>query len=689
MNLRTVFILLAIMATQRPGQLQITLPNWSGTGQCVIRDGSSTRAAFPGHEQLLPCPGGSGVISCTYERAEPVDVPLQTVCDTKTIPLRRARSVAVKWPTHAQVTVDWLEIKSDGAEVRVASRTGISGDSTINVADIKGRFVRFLRVGVGPVTVAAEELLSKQPWVLPPSAPGGEILARIPTEVMAPRTYRVTGPAWAGELAPELGAVAAARGVAPGRYEIRPGYEGGVVGRPVFVNVELNRTTVVALKPEDIGGIETTADSTACPDIQSLSLWRVTPAGSTASAAEARRLVMKVPPAPGCSQRIVGLAPGAYDVVATGRGLELSHRVAVSSRAMSPVHFELPALEVSGRVLVNGRAIPDLRVGFESSSPQVPAVSAVVDSAGQYSVRLQEPGEYRASIRIGRFRAPGGERMVRFKRGRNAFDWSVEGGMLEIGIRNWDRSSPITLTIKRVRPSSPDASAEAEFQVATTEDLPVVWEGVPFADYAIQARQRRKTLEFASDQLPVSLTKDKAITSVDLELRLREAVLLLRHPAGGVVEGAKVSTSYGRDLKENQPGVFLLNDLPPGGSMLIQAPGFTPVCKLATSGSTMEVVLDVGTPIQVEFTSSPPTSILEPRGRLLGQGSDCLVSLYRFTYTLIPRADTDSSSKFQFRNFPRGSTFLFVGSPADTIEKAQRVQVGPDGILRLIVPAVK
>ena len=124
------------------------------------RRGTTVPGVQRGNTLAFGCPAHDEGVRCDFVGAEPLDVRLDAVCQTRALPARAAKPVMVRMSEHRPVTVDWVTMAWQPPGVRlVAARTIKPGDPvTLLVADDEDRFVRFSREGASPVTVPSRDL---------------------------------------------------------------------------------------------------------------------------------------------------------------------------------------------------------------------------------------------------------------------------------------------------------------------------------------------------------------------------------------------------------------------------------------------------------------------------------------------------------------------------------------------------
>ncbi len=123
----------------------------------------------------------------------------------------------VETASREPVTVEWITFTPRERGVPVVARRTFETGGRVRlwVAASESRYLRFMRPGLSPVTVAATELVAVAPpgWRLPDTPPGGEFIARIEPAEVVPERYQLRGPR-AVDLRPKDDVIAA-RGLPP------------------------------------------------------------------------------------------------------------------------------------------------------------------------------------------------------------------------------------------------------------------------------------------------------------------------------------------------------------------------------------------------------------------------------------------------------------------------------------------
>lgn len=594
---RIVSVLLAVLSVAASqtrteslstrASVQVTFPDWIQRASCVLWQDSRVVSEQRGSQQSFRCPATDEVVRCDFDGAEPVDIPLESVCSSRALPVKRAEMAAIGTNGRAELAMEWLQFEETGTVEIVATRDALAdGALSFYLARLDGRFVRFVRAGASPVTMPAATLLGGRRPVLPDSHPGGEIIARIQPGRVQPELYRVEG-AWNGEMKPDIADVVWLRGVPAGAYSIVPVYPGGVTGRPIAVIVEDEKSTAFALRTEAVGAIQVAADFMACLESDELRIAAITTATSATTTASAKKNVARLRHDGECNRTISGLQPGRYEVSLENQaGPLVTRTIEVAAQTVSSLHLTASLVQVSGLVLLNRKPLRELRVEFRPSDADVvgPPIGADIDASGRYRATLPEPGLYRATLRARGVALMGQERELIVKSGTNTFDWSLTGGTVAIQIRGRDNRAPVWVTLRRVSPTG-FGVIEETWQLTQGDRLPVVVQGLALAEYAVYARQDGISPARVSQRELVRLTMAQPEADVALQLMENFGVLSVRDPGGIPLGWASVAITELETLPQLNPGVFSLEGVVPGTPLTITAPGFTPVRVLAPAGN--------------------------------------------------------------------------------------------------------
>jgi hypothetical protein len=499
-----------------------------------------------------------------------------------------------------RVRVEWLEIAASGEAKVLVAREFDSGLLQLPVGQTDARFLRFSWEG-GSFTTVPAAALSRQTAtriVKPPA--GGELVGLIERAAVLPDRYRLESATTRLDLRPVVGTIAVS-GLPPGSYTLVPQYAGGISGAVLPIRIERGRSTIVALRPEDVGAVEAVAGSTVCAETNRLTVSRIEQKGTrTAEFAVARAGMMG-----NCTARVAGLAPGQYRVTfdRPSPRFAASAPVEVAAQIEAHVSVDSPIVHVFGTVLVNGKPPIDLTLSFRPTNHLGPPdAEAPVGPGGIFDVTLPEAGQYhvvpvRRSIAI-----LGSDRTEVFEVGPNQFDLSLEGGSVVLELVNWDKSLPVTLQLDSLQ-TVLGRSTQSEFSVLTTDPQPVALDGIGFGRYRVKARQRRQGGDvLVSESREFTIDENDPSEEIELRLERYDSRLVLRTSGGEPVRGATARIDSLTQLEETEPGVYEISGekVVPGEAIQIFAVGFAPTCRVApAAGVDLVVVADQGVPTMV------------------------------------------------------------------------------------------
>jgi hypothetical protein len=219
-------------------------------------------------------------------------------------------------------------------------------------------------------------------------------------------------------------------------------------------------------------------------------------------------------------------------------------------------------------------------------------------------------------------------------------------------------------------------------RVLPTDPLPVVFSGLGYGKYAVQAREHSASGQEGGRVAGATVILEDAQPETEIELALRHGRGILRvvDQAGVPVADATVTagtvTTGEERLMETTRGVFSLANVVPATSVLVSAPGFVPVRRLIPNESPFDVTVTRGKQVRLHFGGGNPSSIT---GSLLWPGADFPVPLHRFAVTRAP----DATGDFIVHNFPAVAGVLYIAGPFDPPEQYQPVTPDARGVIRI------
>ena len=82
----------------------------------------------------------------------------------------------------------------------------------------------------------------------------------------------------------------------------------------------------------------------------------------------------------------------------------------------------------------------------------------------------------------------GNEREVTLSAGANYSDFDLQGATLTVTLKQWARRAPVDISVTPVSMSRPGKVGD-NLRVLPTDPLPVVFSGLSYGKYAVQARE--------------------------------------------------------------------------------------------------------------------------------------------------------------------------------------------------------
>ncbi|MPZ17292.1 MAG: hypothetical protein GEV06_05190 [Luteitalea sp.] len=673
---RAILLVLAVTSMMLdpsgPGEKRVTLPAWVSGARCDVMQDEKVLLRQEGHEQRFECSDESKWVSCNFDNAEPIDLPLATLCRARALPLYEADTLVVESEEDAELKIEWLNLSWDGPAPIVATRQITSQEQTsILLSRHPQRLIRVYREGASPLTAASTDLPRDRPWSLPAPVAGAEIAVGIEQAEVRPELLRITGPSTRAAVIGNA-FLLSLPAVWPGDYVVTPVYAGGVAGRPRAVSVAEGQSELLTMQAERVGAVQAVIDQTLCGRVSGGVMKITTPRF---------REIARTALAGTCSQAVAGLSPGAYELSFEHSG-GIVARQPLTIAAQQVTSLRIGGARAYGVVLVNGQPAPGVTVEF-TAQPQddrMQNITAVSDAAGGYEAILPEPGTYRVRFERKRVELMGQDQLATISAGDNALDWSIEGGTLEVHLRGHDLHWPVDVVLRNVRPTGP-GTIRLGVEVTESQDLPLVVEGLGFGSFEVQARERQSASaqrQKSSSYQTITLDEQEHTATVTLELREYNSTLVLRDAADNPISGARV-WSWDAEWDEVARGSYSQEGASPGDQLSIRAEGFMPTCRRVTSEGETIVTLERGAPVEVVFAGYG--ALTEPAGLVRWPGTDCPVPLEGFAYVRIGAGQHDEM-KFAFPGFPRSAEIWH--SVDDFYPRHwERIYVGPDGAARV------
>jgi hypothetical protein len=678
--------LLIVAGTARLQNARLELEPWVGAGSCQLAE--VTAPVTPrGRSIEFDCASPDKAIRCNFDGAEPLDTTVGQVCRTKRLTLQPGRAVQLEG-LRADAIVDWLDTAWNRAPIVLATRSGSL--ARINVHAVPSRALRVRRPGAAPLTLFPVASTTGEIGVLkiPRPAPGGELLIGHEPTAVRPDSLNISQQTTVATVPLKPARLAAAT-LPPGDYEITPVFAGGIHGDRLRARVAEGESSFVSLAGADVGALQLKVSDDLCVEAPRAVVSRVEKSGTRSSSRQVAAVGLA---AQGCQPVIAGLSPGAYEVElsSAATGLNVRETSEVTRQMVTVVSLAAPVVRVFGRVTVSKKPpAAGARLILQPANVVDPdrATPVTLRQDGTFEGRVQAPGAYVASIQTGSVAGIGVSREIVLKEGYNELNWDIEAGSLKVSLTNWDRSSPVTLTLRRVVDTKtpmtprPGTTVEVTSRIAVKDELPVTISALEIADYVVAARQSiRGGLARVSSPVTVSLTSAQLADEVELALFAYESVIRVIDGGGRPVNGAQVRTVEG-PVRELEPGVFPITGQHgnPGTPIQIKASGYMSMCRSAPPTEVAAtVIMSAGSPAVLRYLGRDDVN--QPVGEVMPPGSDCWVALTEFAHSVVKVGATQLDVTVQ--NWPGGAVPFRLSPrfPATT------VSVGSDGIAVVQLP---
>ena len=673
--------------TSRTQSVRLELDAWVGNGACQVA-GATEAVRARGRALEFSCEVPGRAIRCDFEGAEPLDTSAGEVCRTKRLPLHQGRSNILEGVA-ADAVVEWLDTSWNNPPVVVASRPGPLTQVTVSVTPT--RALRIRRPRAAPVSLFPVVDASGKTAVmtLPRAVAGGELLIGVQSATVRPSAINFGEPVLASLPTPVdgLGSVI----LPAGEYVVTPTYTGDISGGQFKVTVNTGETTFFSLSREDVGALVLKVSDSLCAEATQAVVSNVV---SNATGSSLRQVAEIASPFRECQYILAGLRPGRYEIDLTSRatGLKVTEVADVAPQVVSFVQLSAPVVRLFGRVTISRQPpAAGTRLMMQPAKVSDPdqMTTVALQADGAFEARARMAGPYVLRLVSAPVAGLSVTREVSLKEGYNELNWDVEGGTIKLSIKNWDRSSQVTVDLHRAKSASIGPTSEQAVSMSSVtsaigvgENLPVNIAALELSDYVIEARQiLRDGTRRVSTPVSVSLTPARLTADVELELVTYESVIKLINDSGQPVSGAQVRTVEG-SIAEIEPGVFSISGQRgnPGIAVQIKAAGYTPVCKTApANGVSTTISLRVGQPAVLRYLGRD--DFTRPVGQVMPAGSDCWVTLGDFVHSLTKVSPTLVNATIQ--NWPGGSVpYRISASYPSTV-----LSPGPDGIILVQLPA--
>lgn len=421
-------------------------------------------------------------------------------------PQPAAREIEIYSDNPVAVLIEWLTIDAEGNTIVTARRqTAIGPAVPLAFVHEDGRAVRFSYPRSSPRTYTTRELAAAKRLRLPDAAPGGELLLVVPHAVVRPVAIDIAG-VTARTVTLDSGLLAAAPGLLPGAYRLTPLYEGGMRGKSTSANVDVARTTVAALTPEDVGAVRVQTMDAACGVVTQLALRAFTGGGRTP---DAPALLRESPP---CLLTIGGLPRGHYEVSAAGaNGGIASEMFKVEPQQIADASLRPANAIVTGLVTLNGTPLSGAEVTAHPMATSV-SWSGKIDQEvrtgadGRYVVYLDRRGLTMVRVAHGGFLDM---RRIDAREGTTTHDVALVGGTIRVRPSSWDSSRPLEITLRG--PGVARTQTWVPF-----EGAPRIHGGLAFGKYVVSLKYQNAPSP-SGESLEVEISASKPSVEVSLD----------------------------------------------------------------------------------------------------------------------------------------------------------------------------
>jgi hypothetical protein len=397
---------------------------------------------------------------------------------------------------------------------------------------------------------------------------------------------------------------------------------------------------VVFVQSEKIGGFQYTLAPTLCGSSRDL---RVTYLDRNRDRYLRRTVVTSSTSANGCQSTIAGLIPGPYELAVAGEnGILAVRELSIASGATAAVLIDSPEVTVEGFLRSGDRPLAGVAVNFRAFDRSHIASSFVTDVTGYYHGSLPTEGLYVLGMSSGGLETLGREKTVEVLKTANRVDWNIEGVDLTVQVKNWDRTTPLSLAMTK-QDGTQGGIMSTAYRLEVDAVLPAKFASLPSGRYLVRALQFENQLregepKAVSQVVELDLLPGKATVAVTLDLSASTSTLRLMGPEGSPISGGRLRTSLG-NLTEVQPGLYSLASIPAGSRLVIASPGFSPHCitvpsfgeKVARLVRTINAVVELDGVTLAAFAAS---SISWP-------DMDCAIA----SQTLITGSKTDANER--------------------------------------------
>jgi hypothetical protein len=564
-------------------------------------------------QQWVWRPRANDVLACAAPGFEPVDLePARAgTAPAVTVELLPARPLTLVHPPgddDAKATLEWRVLERSGTSLRARRDVSGPGPTTLLLAR-RERILRIVRAGASPVSlfVPAGTAATIE---MPAPRPGGEIWGKWPSHRYRPEALELLGRGHHEVLRPGPEGVFGAVGLPSGAYAISPRYRGGHAGRLLSVSVRAGSTTEIAppASPEP-GAARVSLAPPLCGERELALELR-----SESGVASTRSLPESV-----CDVEVEGLAEGRWKATVVQGGLRNEERAAAGFDAIGGASVAValePVVRVSGRVTVGGEPARRLRLVFSRGPRQW---NAETDGDGAYRAVLGDAGEYGVSLRASAA-LPSQTFARTWRAGDQEEDFALGEGAIAVRVRA--AGEPLTEDVHLALMAKQGARVAGSFHPQAQDAARFV--GLEYGEYTVSASTASGLTSRTPGEAVLSPSAPEA--EVVLDLGRHRGRLVLADARGGPLIGARAQVGLS-PLREQSPGIFVLDAVAMGERLTVNAPGFAPVCRVLQAGDLPELRMTLQ-PADASLTLHFPADLAWHDAALVGlPGSDCPVPL--------------------------------------------------------------
>ena len=334
---------------------------------------------------------------------------------------------------------------------------------------------------------------------------------------------------------------------------------------------------------------------------------------------------------------IPGLRPGAYLLrfgtpdTPEGAPIEVTVELQKTTEVSPRLSAASSEIRLSGLVSYNGAPMPNQALEVVNTKTDQ-TETTMTDGRGRYSIVLPEEGEYTVKV-VSTYDFGQAEATIKVGPGGTQLDVDVAGATVRLAflVSGAPPQSDVEFIIEGPQRFS---GIVTDFSKAT--DL----FGIPLGTYTVRASMEPN---YVSNAVPLVIDERPGIRSLSLDLTAQSATLKVLDAGGDGAAGARARA--GTDiLRSDGNGVFNVDRIAPGTTIIVRAPGMAPACVVLQAGIENIITLysDVA-PLRIQYEF---TTVRVPPGRIrLKDSGACTVPLEDFEWRRI-------TAGFEILNLP-------------------------------------